>query len=202
MQSRAETIWEALKPFIEERRKQDYTLTQTAFESHAPRLIESLKAAMLSCDEQAAAYRQKGEKDETAFIAASFLDSSVIIGAYDLRIDFYDREFLSDIAESCAYFSYVHLIPFYEESVDAICAKATEEFVRFMDYEKDALAYKYRNDILYQMALTTYKKCLEQPEIAEFLTSLSVVSDFAFTFGRFMRDQEVCMRISDITVAP
>ncbi|MDR0489991.1 MAG: hypothetical protein LBH28_01925 [Oscillospiraceae bacterium] len=195
MQNRTELIWEALAPFVEERGLNDITQTLGCFDSHAENLLKDLKAALLSCNEQAASWRRKGEKGETAFIALSFLDTSILTGSYDLRIDFYDDNFLGDIAESCAYFPYVHLIPFYHESTEAICAMAVKRFIRLMDYERDAIAWKYKTEVLYKMVMTTCSLCLLHPEMAGFWPSLAVSENCVFTFGRLLDNQQLYLKM-------
>lgn len=138
----------------------------------------------------------RGEKGKTAFITLSFLDSSVLTGMYDLRIDFYDDRFLVDIAEACAYFSYRHLMPIYQESVDVICQEAKKRFTRLMDYEKDALAWKYRDEVLYKMVMSTCSLCLLHPDMADFWPQLTVSENCVFTFGRFLHGQQLYLRFS------
>ena len=195
MKNRTEEIWTALTPLIEELSLNDISRTLDTFNTHAESLLASMRAALISCDQQAAALRHSGEKGETAYIAISFLDSSYMTGAYCLRVDFYDDSFLTDIAEACAYFSYARLIPYYRESVETICTKASKRFIRFMDYEKDALAWKYKNEVLYKMALVVCTQCLQHPETTGFLPSLTVTDDCVFTFGRLFNDQQFFLRM-------
>lgn len=194
MQTRTNDIWKTLTPFIEERGINDITQTLACIEANASHLLDCLRAALCSCNEQALAFQQIREKGETAFITFSFLNTSILTGSYDLRIDFYDENFLSDIAESCAYFSYAHLIPFYHESVEAICEKASKQFVRFMDYERNALAWKYKTEILYKMVMTTCSLCLLRPEMLDFYPTLTVADNCVFTFGGLLDNQQFYLR--------
>ena len=184
-----------MAPFIEERSVNDIIQAITCFESHAAQLLTDLRSALHVCDQEALVWRQKGEKGETAFIAFSFLDTSILSGSYDLRIDFYDENFLNDIAESCGYFSYRHLIPLYMESVEAICDKAAKQFIRFMDYERDALAWKYKTDVLYKMVMSTCSLCLLHPEMTDFWPALTVSEDCVFTFGELLNNQQLYLKI-------
>ena len=194
MQNRTDEIWESLAPLVEERGKSDLTKTIENFGANAERLLSDLRTALRSCDEQAAAHRKNSEKGETAFIALSFLDTSILTGTNDLRIDFYDDTFIEDIAEASAYFPYQHLIPIYQESVEAICKEARKKYIRFMDYERDALACKYRDYVLYKMVMTTCSLCLLHPEMADFWATLTVSNDCVFTFGRLQNNQQLYLR--------
>ena len=120
MKTRTDEIWTTLDAFIEERSVADALLAISRFEKNADDLVPAMRRALLECDGQARR-RGDGEKGETAFIALSFLYSSVLTSAFDLRVDFYDPSFTEDIAEACAYFPYAYLEPLYRESADAIC---------------------------------------------------------------------------------
>ena len=194
MKSRTDKIWGALAEIINEISINDLTKTITCFEAHSVNLLDSLRFALISCDKQAALHRQNGVKGDTAFITLSFLNSSILSGSYDLRIDFYDENFFDDISESCAYFSYAHLIPFYQQSVEFLCEKAEREFVRFMDYERDALAWKYKTEVLYKMIMTTCSLCLLHPKTIEFLPSLNVTENCVFTFGGLFNNQQLYLK--------
>lgn len=195
MKNRTEEVWSALSSLVEERGVHDLEQTMSSFPSHAGPLLDDLRYAFLACNKQALSWQQKGEKDETSFIAFSFLDTSILTDSYDLRIDFYDARFLKDIAESAAYFSYAYLIPPYQKSVEVLCAEADKHFVRFMDYEADALAWKYKNEVLYKMVLTTCSLCLFNPNMKDFWPSLTVARNCVFTFGRLHNDQQLYMML-------
>ena len=194
MKNRTDEVWAALATFIEERGLRDISQIVPAFETHAKTLVQNMRAALLSCNEQALELQRKAEKCETAFVTLSFLDSSILSGAYDLRIDFYDGGFLGDIAEACVYFAYSPLIPIYQESVSVICREATKHFTRFMDYEKNALAWKYKNEVLYEMVISVCSICLLHPDMADLWTQLNLSQNCVFTCGRFLHDQRLYMR--------
>jgi hypothetical protein len=194
MKNRTDEIWEDLSSVIEERSVRDIGQAKSVTESCANVLLSDLRAALLSCNDRASELRRRNEKGETAFIALSFLDSSVLTGAYDLRIDFYDDGFLSDIAEACAYFSYKHLIPIYRESIGVICGEAKKRFIRFMDYEEDALAWKYKDEVLFRMVMSACSFCLPHPDMADFWRRLTVSENCVFTFGGFLHDQQAYCR--------
>jgi hypothetical protein len=159
MKNRTDEIWAALGAFTEERSVADVLLTISRFEENAGTLVPAMRCALLKCDGQARQLRQTGEKGATSFIALSFIDTSVLTGAFDLRVDFYDNSFIEDIAESCAYFPYTYLQPIYRESVDAICGEAKKAFVRFKDYERDGIALKYKSEVLYSWSCP-YAPCV------------------------------------------
>jgi hypothetical protein len=201
MQNRTQAIWEALSPPVEELGLNDVIKTIENFDPNATVLLADMRVALRSCDDQAAILRDKGEKGETAFISLSFLESSILTGAYDLRIDFYDSNFIDDIAESCAYFPYHHLIPLYQKSVEAIQSEAAKQFTRFMDYERDALAWKYKDYVLYKMVMTTCSLCLLHPDMVDFWPTLTVAENCVFTFGRLHNDQQLYLKMPQKKVA-
>ena len=194
MERRINEIWANMASIIEERSAQDMAQTIPSFKFYADTLLKDLRTAMLLCNEQALELQRCSEKGESAFITLSFLNSSVLTSAFDLRIDFYDDNFLVDIAAACAYFSYKHLVPLCQDSVDAICQEAKTRFTRFMDYEMDALARKYRSEVLCNMTLTMYSHCLLLSDMADFWPQLTVSENCCFTFGRFLSNQQqICM---------
>jgi len=192
---RTDEIWKSMSSFVEERGLDDLAKTVECFDLHAPKLLVGLQNALRSCDAQASVYRQKGEKGETAYIALSFLDSSILAGTNDLRIDFYDDSFLEDIAEASAYFPYHHLMPIYHESIAAIHTEAEKHFVRVMDCELDGLACEYKDYVLYKMVMTTCSLCLLHPDMVEFWPTLTVGQDCVFTFGRLHNNQQLYLKM-------
>lgn len=201
MRIRTDEIWEAITPIVEERGVNDIKKTIESIDANASKLLTDLRTALSSCDNQAALHRDKDDKGETEFIALSFLDSSILTGTYDLRIDFYDDSFINDIAEASAYFPYSHLIPFYQESVEAIQVEAAKLFVRFMDYERDALAWKYKDFALYKMVMTTCSLCLLHPDMVDFWSTLTVAENCVFTFGRLHNNQQLYLKMPQKKVA-
>jgi hypothetical protein len=201
MKNRTNEIWESLSDLIEERGLNDISQTFTSFNEHSEHILADLSSALISCEEQAAARRQSGEKGETTYISLSFLDSSILTGAFDMRIDFYDEGFITDIAEASAYFSYAHLIPYYRESADIICTKAGEQFVRLMGYERDALAWKYKDEVLYKMVMTTCSLGLLHPDMRSVWSKLAVSDNCVFTFGRLLNDQQLYLNYPHTTEA-
>lgn len=190
MKKRTDEIWANLSSVIEERSVRDIGQAKSVTESCADALLTDLRATLLSCNDRALELRCRDEKGETAFIALSFLNSGVLTGAYDLRIDFYDDRFLSDIAEACAYFSYKHLIPICRESIGVICGEAKKRFIRFMDYEEDSLARRYKNEVLFRMVKLSYSLCLSHADMADFWRRLAVSENCVFTFGGFLHDRQ------------
>jgi hypothetical protein len=195
MKNRTDEIWAALGAFIEERSVADVLLTISRFEENAETLVPAMRRALLECDEQARRWRQTGDKGTTSFIALSFLDTSVLTGAFDLRVDFYDSSFIEDIAESCAYFPYAYLQPIYRESVDAISDEAKKAFVRFKDYERDGIARKYKNEVLYKLVMSVCSLCLLHPDMTTLWPELELADDCFFTFGRLHNDQQLYLRV-------
>jgi hypothetical protein len=191
MKNRTGEIWGNLSSLIEKRSIRDIGQAMSVTESCADVLLINLRAALLSCNERALELQLRDEKGETDFIALSFPDSSVLTGAYDLRIDFYDNRFLGDIAEACAYFPYGHLIPIYHESVDMVCTEAGKRFTRFMDYERDSLAWKYKDEVLLRMVMSVISFCLSHSDMASFWRQLTVSENCVFTFGRFLQNQRL-----------
>ncbi|GHU60238.1 hypothetical protein FACS1894171_0890 [Clostridia bacterium] len=189
MKNRTDEIWASLSSLIEERNIQDIKQASLAAESHADAALNELRSALRSCNEQSLLLRSQGEKGNTRFITLSFLDSGILTGSYDLRIDFYDDRFLSDIAEACAYFSYRHLVPIYQESAGVICREAGKDFTRLMDYEKDALAWRYKDEVLYKMVMSASLFYLLHSDMTDFWRELTVSEDCVFTFGKFLRGQ-------------
>ncbi|MCL2122231.1 MAG: hypothetical protein FWH28_08295 [Clostridiales bacterium] len=195
MKSRANEIWETLASIIEERGVNDVIKGISSFDARAEDILNRFQDALRLCDAQALSWREKGEKGETAFIALSFLDTGVLTGAHDIRIDFYDERFLHDIAESCAYFSYAHLLPIFRESVEVLCTEAAKQFTRFMDYERDALAWKYKTKILFKMVMSACSLCLMHPGMTEFWPDLSVAENCVFTYGNLLRNHQLLLRL-------
>jgi hypothetical protein len=195
MKNRTDEIWTALGDFINERSVADVLLTIARFEENAGTLVPDMRRALLECDEKARRLRRDGEKGETAFIALSFLDTSVMTGAFDLRVDFYDASFLCDIAEACAYFPYAYLRPIYGESVAALCGEAAKSVVRFMDYERDAIARKYKNEVLYKLVMSVCSLCLLHPDMTGLWPELTLADDCLFTFGRLLNDHQLYLRV-------
>jgi hypothetical protein len=184
-----------LGAFIEERSVADVLLTISRFEENADTLVSAMRRALLKCDEQARQLRQTGEKGATSFIALSFLDTSVLSEAFDLRIDFYDESFTEDIAETCAYFPYAYLRPIYQESVDAICDEAKKSAVRFKDYERNGIALKYKDEVLYKLVMSVCSLCLLHPDMTALWPKLELADDCFFTFGRLHNDQQLYLRV-------
>jgi hypothetical protein len=196
MKNRTEEIWAQIAPIIEERSALDIEQAVSSTESCAELLLQDFCACLLSCNEQALHLQGRDEKGATAFIALSFLHSSTITGNYDLRLDFYDDSFLSDISEACSYFSYRHLSTIYQKSVEIICSAAAKQFVRLMDYEKDALANRYKNEVLHEMVKSACSFCLSHPDMAEFWPKLTVGDECVITFGGFLYGQQQLLRLS------
>jgi hypothetical protein len=195
MKNRTAEILTALGAFIEERSIADVLLTISRFEENADTLIPDMRRALLACDEQARQLRQTGEKGATSFIALSFLDTSILSEAFDLRVDFYDNSFIEDIEESYAYFPYAYLQPIYHESVDAICGEAKKAFVRFKDYERDGIARKYKDEALYKLVMSVCSLCLLHPDMTALWPELDLADDCLFTFGRLHHDQQLYLRV-------
>jgi hypothetical protein len=195
MKNRTDEIWATLGAFIEERSVSDVLLTISRFEENAATLIPAIRRTLLECDEQARLWRQTGDKGATSFIALSFLDTSVLTGAFDLRVDFYDESFTEDIAEAVAYFPYSYLKPIYQESVDAISGEAKKAFVRFKDYERDGIARKYKNEVLYKLVMSVCSLCLLHPDMTALWPELELADDCFFTFGRLQNDQQLYLRV-------
>jgi hypothetical protein len=195
MKNRTDGIWTTLGTFIEDRSIADVLLAISRFEENAGTLVPDMRRALLECDEKARQWRQAGEKGATSFIALSFLDASVLTGDFDLRMDFHDSSFTEDIAESCAYFPYAYLRPIYQESVDAICGEAWKKVVRFMDYERDAVARKYRDEVLYKLVMSVCSLCLLHPGMVSLWPELELADECFFTFGRLHNDQRLYLRV-------
>ena len=201
MENRTEEIWATLASVIAERKERDWVQAIPVTESCKDVLLSQLSAALLSCNKQVLEWQRKGEKGDTAFIALSFLNSSVLTGEYDLRIDFYDDRFLVDTADAYAYFSYKHLMPIYQESAEAICQEADNQFVRLMDYEQDALNWKYKDEVLIPLIKSVCSYSLLHPDMADVWPQLSLTANCVLTFGGFLHDQQLYLRIPQLAGA-
>jgi hypothetical protein len=195
MKNRIDAIWSTLDTFIEERSVADVLLTISRFGENAGTLVPAMCHALLECDEQARRLRHTGEKGATSFIALSFLDTSVLSEAFDLRIDFYDESFTEDIAEASAYFPYAYLRTIYQESIAAICSEAKKSVVRFKDYERDGIALKYKDEVLYKLVMSVCSLCLLHPDMTALWPELELADDCFFTFGRLLNDQQLYLRV-------
>jgi hypothetical protein len=196
MKNHTDEIWSSLSSIVEDRSILDIKRTASIMESCSDVLLNELCAALLSCNEQSLELQRRETKGQTAFITFSFLDSSILTGTNDLRIDFYDERFLVDIAEACDYFSFRHLISFCQESVDVICQEAKKRFTRFMDNEKAALSRMYKGEVLYKMVGSICSLCLLHPNMEKFWSQFTVSENCVLTYGRYLHGQQPFLKFS------
>lgn len=195
MESRVEIIWTDLASLIEERRSLDLSKTSECFNFNREQLLNAWRTALHICYEQSLEWQKKGEKGETDFIAISFLDTSILTRTYDLRIDFYDKRFFCDIAESCAYLSYIHLNNVCQESTRIILDWAHSEFSQIRNYEENGLAWRYQKEVLYVMVRETCDMSLQCLELLELWSSLSVSDNCIITYGRMLDNHQPLMKV-------
>lgn len=196
MLNRIDEIWTDLEAFIKERSVHDIEQATRITESRITPLLSDLRIALLSCNEQAKNLQDIGEKDATAYISLSFLYSSIITSKNDLRIDFYDNDFLIDISEACSYVSYAHLIPLYQDSLEIVTHEAEKRFTHLHYCEKDALSQRYCCESLYKMIMSTCLQCFLHVDMQDFWPQLDFSEDCAITFGGFLHDQRQILTLS------
>ena len=73
------------------------------YKAEETEIIAGLQEKLQEVFQKAQQMQKVDRKGKICTMGVSYLQSSVLTGSYDLRIDLYDKEFYLDSAECCTY---------------------------------------------------------------------------------------------------
>ena len=135
-------------------------------------------------------YEENGEQREIKYIVVSILNSSFYTKKYDLLIELCSKDYLSDIKDTSSYFSYDFMIPWFEEELNTLTKRISENFIRVMNYELESIRSKYKYSLyLYVLKLIIF--LLNEQIIKQHMHSLIQNINIDISIGYYLNNQKI-----------
>ena len=103
MTERQQQIMEIGKGMMEPRFMGQLPELMKNYKAEETEIIAGLQEKLQEVFQKAQQMQKVDRKGKICTMGVSYLQSSVLTGSYDLRIDLYDKEFYLDSAECCTY---------------------------------------------------------------------------------------------------
>jgi len=156
MPTRAKKLIDAIQPEIEEKTRQTLEQIRQQYEAERAAIHQSFRKAFEDGLEAVAAAMP--EKGKIVSLHVSYLLSSLLVGKYEFRIDFYNSNLYRDNLETACYWRAEFLAPFFKEDLPYFEKLIREKDVRVKKYEIKDLVLDF--GAVYYTAFASYLPAL------------------------------------------
>jgi len=152
MADRADKLLSAVQPELEAKMQQTIERIVYEFDAKREEIVVSFESAFKGgLDKVAAAQPQKGKVRR---IHISYLLSSLLVGKYEFRVDFYNKDLYFDETETEFYWSAGFITSSIQEDFEYFQKLLKKTLIRVKDYEVQNMVVDF--GVFYLCALTFY----------------------------------------------
>ena len=122
------------------------------YKAEETEIIAGLQEKLQEVFQKAQQMQKVDRKGKICTMGVSYLQSSVLTGSYDLRIDLYDKEFYLDSAECCTYWKPAFITEYIQKDIKYIKYNIHGKVPQIRTYEIQEFMDGYIINYLYLLA--------------------------------------------------